>query len=188
MAAREPRTLSDYLGKPPGTTDPRALKMKEFLRSQISEAPDPQSVEPDGIEHLDSFLEEFLDEVIDMDDKVVVPRAYPGEDRELWLIWPSDDGGFKLAVELRSRRGSHSILVRGKGVRFGRGHLMIGSGWSTVRGSLKVWRRDMRERKADALLRQLAGMAGPSHPGIYVAGQDEVLDFRQWLKQSPAHR
>ena len=183
MTLREPRALADYLGKPPGTTDPRALKMKTFLRRKINEAPDPKSVEPDGIEYLDSFLEDFIDEVLDKDDKLIVPQAHPGEDEELWLFWPSDDGGLKLAVELRSRRGSHWILVDGKGVRFGGGHLMIGDGWGSVRQALKSWRSEMQDRKTDALLQEMVGMAGPSTPGIYVADRDEPIEnFRKVLK------
>lgn len=173
MSAREPRILADYLGKPPGTTDPRALKMKEGLHSRINEAPDPKSVKPDGLEYLDGFLEDLIDEVLDSDETLIVPQAHPGEDGELWLVWPSDDGALKLAVELRSRRGSHSILVNGKGVRHVDSHLMIGSGWSTVRKALKSWRNEMRERKTNALLQRMVGMAGPSAPGVLSITPDE---------------
>ena len=174
MAAREPRTLADYLGKPPGSTDHRALKMKEGLHLRINEVPDPKSVKPDGLEYLDDFLDEFLEEVLDKDDTLIVPQAHPGEDGELWLVWPSNDGALKLAVDLRSRRGSHSILVDGKGVRLAGSHRMIDSGWGTVRQALSSWRREMQERKTDAMLQSMLGMAGPLGPDVLVLTPEEA--------------
>ena len=177
MTEREPRILADYLGKPPGTTDPRALKMKEGLRRRINETPDPKSVELDGIEYLDGFLEDFIDEVLDKNDKLIVPQAHPGEDGELWLVWPSEDGGLKLAVDLRSRRGSHSILVNGKGVRLAGAHRMIDSGWNTVRQALKSWLQEMRNRKTDAMIQRMVGIVGPSTPGVLTITPDELRNM-----------